>query len=109
VRTDRLCQADHDAAGKRPPQAAEAANDDGLEGVEQTGRTDAGIEIGARTEKKPGDSAYGKRGAQASGNADRFKGFAEDCMAEYDLDGWKVQDLTDPGELGYHVLRGAGK
>src|SRR5215469_10605159 len=23
-------------------------------------------------------------GAQASGNADRFKGFAEDCMAEYD-------------------------
>jgi 4-hydroxyphenylacetate 3-monooxygenase len=47
-------------------------------------------------------------GAQASGNADRFKGFAEDCMAEYDLDGWKVPDLTDPGELSYHVLR-AGK
>ena len=45
-------------------------------------------------------------GAQASGNADRFKGFAEDCMAEYDLDGWKVPDLTDPGELSYHVMRG---
>src|SRR5438876_11249255 len=44
-------------------------------------------------------------GAQASGNADRFKGFAEDCMAEYDLDGWKVPDLTDPGELSYHMLR----
>jgi hypothetical protein len=27
-------------------------------------------------------------------------------MAEYDLDGWKVPDLTDPGELSYHVLRG---
>jgi 4-hydroxyphenylacetate 3-monooxygenase len=40
-----------------------------------------------------------------SGNADRFKGFAEDCMAEYDLDGWKVPDLTDPGELSYHMLR----
>jgi 4-hydroxyphenylacetate 3-monooxygenase len=26
-------------------------------------------------------------------------------MAEYDLDGWKVPDLTDPGELSYHVLR----
>jgi hypothetical protein len=26
-------------------------------------------------------------GAQASGNADKFKGFAEECMAEYDLDG----------------------
>jgi len=44
-------------------------------------------------------------GAQASGNADRFKGFAEDCMAEYDLDGWKVPDLTDPGELSYHMLK----
>ena len=37
-----------------------------------------------------------------------FKGFAEQCMAEYDLDGWKVPDLTDPGELSYHVMRGAG-
>ena len=45
-------------------------------------------------------------GAQASGNADKFKGFAEECMAEYDLDGWKVPDLTDPGELSYHVMRG---
>ena len=27
-------------------------------------------------------------------------------MAEYDLDGWKVPDLTDPGELSYHVMRG---
>ena len=29
-------------------------------------------------------------------------------MAEYDLNGWKVPDLTDPGELSYHALRGAG-
>jgi 4-hydroxyphenylacetate 3-monooxygenase len=28
-------------------------------------------------------------------------------MAEYDLGGWKVPDLSDPGELSYHVLRGA--
>ena len=27
-------------------------------------------------------------GAEASGNAADFKGFAEACMAEYDLDGW---------------------
>ena len=46
-------------------------------------------------------------GAQASGNADKFKGFAEQCMAEYDLDGWTVPDLTDPGELSYHVMRAA--
>ena len=34
-----------------------------------------------------------------------FFSFAEDCMAEYDLDGWKVPDLTDPGELSYHIMR----
>jgi aromatic ring hydroxylase len=42
-------------------------------------------------------------GAQANGNADRFRGFAEQCMEEYDLDGWRVPDLMDPGELSYHL------
>ena len=37
-------------------------------------------------------------GANAAGNTTRFKGFAEQCMAEYDLDGWTVPDLMDPGE-----------
>ena len=46
-------------------------------------------------------------GAEASGNADKFRGFAEQCMAEYDLDGWTVPDLTDPGDLSYHVMKGA--
>ncbi|HEY4041133.1 MAG TPA: 4-hydroxyphenylacetate 3-hydroxylase N-terminal domain-containing protein [Rhodopila sp.] len=45
-------------------------------------------------------------GAQASGNAAVFKGFAEQCMAEYDLKGWTVPDLTDPGDLSYHLMRG---
>ena len=40
---------------------------------------------------------YALFGAQASGNAEKFMGFAEQCMAEYDLDGWRVPDLTDPG------------
>jgi aromatic ring hydroxylase len=44
-------------------------------------------------------------GAQASGNAAAFKGLAEQCMAEYDLNGWTVPDLTDPGDLSYHLLR----
>ena len=26
-------------------------------------------------------------------------------MAEYDLDGWKVPDLTDPGPLSHHAMR----
>jgi 4-hydroxyphenylacetate 3-monooxygenase len=45
-------------------------------------------------------------GAQASGNADRFKGFAEQCLAEYNLDGWTVPDLVNPGDLSYHALKG---
>jgi hypothetical protein len=32
--------------------------------------------------------------------------YAEQCLAEYDLDGWTVPDLTDPGELSHHALRG---
>jgi 4-hydroxyphenylacetate 3-monooxygenase len=44
-------------------------------------------------------------GANAAGNTARFKGFAEQCMAEYDLDGWTVPDLMDPGELSFHTRR----
>ena len=35
------------------------------------------------------------------GNADRFKGFAEQCMAEYDLDGWTVPDLIGNEDVSY--------
>jgi aromatic ring hydroxylase len=48
---------------------------------------------------------YALFGAMASGNADRFKGFAEQCLAEYDLDGWRVPDLTDPGAFSFHATR----
>ena len=44
-------------------------------------------------------------GAMASGNADRFKGYAEECMAEYDLNGWRAPDLSDPGEFSYHTKK----
>jgi 4-hydroxyphenylacetate 3-monooxygenase len=37
--------------------------------------------------------------AQASGQADAYKGFAEQCMAEYDLDGWRVPDLINPTDV----------
>ena len=42
-------------------------------------------------------------GAQAMGVADKLKGLVEKCMSEYDLDGWTVPDLTNPGELSYHA------
>ena len=37
--------------------------------------------------------------AMANGEADAFKGFAEQCMAEYDLDGWTVPDLIDNADV----------
>ncbi|MDA3626038.1 4-hydroxyphenylacetate 3-hydroxylase N-terminal domain-containing protein [Saccharopolyspora oryzae] len=36
--------------------------------------------------------------AQQSGSADAMKGFAEQCMSEYDLNGWTVPDLFNPGD-----------
>jgi 4-hydroxyphenylacetate 3-monooxygenase len=37
--------------------------------------------------------------AQATGDADSFTGFAEECLAEYDLDGWKAPDLVNPTDV----------
>jgi 4-hydroxyphenylacetate 3-monooxygenase len=39
-----------------------------------------------------------------------MKGFAEQCMAEYDLDGWTVPHLVDPEDVSYVAKRlgGAG-
>jgi 4-hydroxyphenylacetate 3-monooxygenase len=37
--------------------------------------------------------------AQATGQADQYKGFAEQCMAEYDLDGWTAPDLVNPTDV----------
>jgi 4-hydroxyphenylacetate 3-monooxygenase len=38
---------------------------------------------------------YALFGALASGQYDRFKQFAESCMAEYDLNGWTATDLVN--------------
>ena len=46
-------------------------------------------------------------GADASGQAARFKGFAEQCMAEYDLDGWTVPDLITPDDVSFFAKRRA--
>ena len=40
--------------------------------------------------------------AMGNGNVEKLKGFAEQCMAEYDLNGWTVPDLINPGDLSYH-------
>ena len=42
--------------------------------------------------------------AQQSGLTDAMTGFAEQCMAEYDLDGWTVPDLINR-ETGFARAR----
>src|SRR5271169_5733538 len=38
-------------------------------------------------------------GARATGEAERWKAFADSCMAEYDLTGWTVPDLVNPDDV----------
>jgi 4-hydroxyphenylacetate 3-monooxygenase len=37
--------------------------------------------------------------AKGDGTVDKMTGFAEQCMAEYDLDGWTVPDLINPDDI----------
>jgi 4-hydroxyphenylacetate 3-monooxygenase len=37
--------------------------------------------------------------AEGSGAAARYKGFAEQCMAEYGLEGWEAPDLISPADV----------
>jgi 4-hydroxyphenylacetate 3-monooxygenase len=39
------------------------------------------------------------RAAIGSGQYERWKSFADQCMAEYDLDGWTVPDLVNPDDV----------
>lgn len=43
---------------------------------------------------------------QQTGQAATLKGFAEQCLAEYDLDGWTRPDLIPPGDVSVHERRG---
>jgi len=44
--------------------------------------------------------------AHGSGQADRFKAFAEQCMAEYDLEGWTAPDLVTPHDVNLFLKKG---
>jgi len=39
------------------------------------------------------------RASIGSGQYERWKAFADSCMAEYDLDGWTVPDLVNPDDV----------
>jgi aromatic ring hydroxylase len=42
---------------------------------------------------------YALFGAIASGQYERWKSFADKCMAEYDIDGWTAPDLVNPDDV----------
>jgi len=44
--------------------------------------------------------------AQSDGTVDRIKRLADECLSEYDLDGWTVPDLISPDDGTPHQLGG---
>lgn len=46
-------------------------------------------------------------GAMASGETEALKQFAEKCLAEYDLEGWKVPDLINPDDVNIFTKKPA--
>jgi 4-hydroxyphenylacetate 3-monooxygenase len=43
--------------------------------------------------------------AQSSGDAERFRAFADQCLAEYDLEGWKAPDLISPADVSLFLKK----
>jgi 4-hydroxyphenylacetate 3-monooxygenase len=46
--------------------------------------------------------------ATATGAVDEYKSFADQCLAEYDLDGWTVPDLVNPTDVN-RFMNGGGR
>ena len=72
-----------------------------------TVKQEASLEVGRRAYEA---SEYTKaiqtlQAAVATGQAERFKGFAEQCMAEYDLEGWTVPDLINPDDVNVFLKK----
>jgi len=44
--------------------------------------------------------------ADLLGQSAKYKGFAEQCMSEYDLDGWTVPDLFNPDDISVIMKKG---
>jgi 4-hydroxyphenylacetate 3-monooxygenase len=43
--------------------------------------------------------------AHGSGAAQRFRGLAEQCMAEYGLEGWTAPDLITPDDVNLFLKK----
>jgi signal transduction histidine kinase len=46
--------------------------------------------------------------AEMMGQANKYRGFAEQCMSEYGLDGWTVPDLIDPDDVSVVIGKARG-
>ncbi len=44
--------------------------------------------------------------ADLTGQSAKYKGFAEQCMAEYDLNGWTATDLINPDDINLIMKNG---
>ena len=49
------------------------------------------------------DGLYVRQSRHVS--AAQFRGFAERCMAEYDLDGWTAPDLITPADINHFLKK----
>jgi 4-hydroxyphenylacetate 3-monooxygenase len=47
--------------------------------------------------------------AEATGQAQQYRGFAEQCMSEYDLHGWTVPDLINPDDINVITRNALGR
>ena len=43
--------------------------------------------------------------ADVTGQSAKYKGFAEQCMAEYDLNGWTAEDLINPDDINLFMKK----
>jgi 4-hydroxyphenylacetate 3-monooxygenase len=47
--------------------------------------------------------------AEMTGQAKKYRGFAEQCMSEYGLDGWTVPDLINPDDVNIIMKKAHGR
>jgi len=44
-------------------------------------------------------------GATMTGDADALKGFVDQCLSEYDVDGWKIPGMINPDDVNVFTTR----
>ena len=99
---DRYVRGSNGYDAVEPREAHEAHVGRGRLGVRRPPRA-----VRAQLRRQPREHPPGVPAQRAwrQGDADAFKGFAEQCLAEYDLDGWTAPDLVNPTDVN-RFMRG---